>query len=116
MENAIPLEKKVIAAIAHAGWMVGIGDLWVALLIWIIFGKDDFVRRHAKQAFAAQMFFLIATIVFAGGAAAAGSEIACAVFLVILIVGWMACSVAGLVKALSGESFGYPFIKGFVEH
>ena len=118
--NNLTWPQRIAAAATHASWIIsGVGAVWLPLLLWLVFQKNDFVRPHAKQALAWQVLALVFVCAVAFGTVLAGLadsniEVAAAI-LVVAIVPSVIFPFIGTVKALSCEPYGYPLVKRFVE-
>jgi len=116
VKTEISLARRILAAVAHVGWLVGIGYVLIALAVWLVFRNDDFVRPHAKQALGAQVFYMLAIILLTGLVVVGLGETAAIAVVFIGIVLWLGFAVYGAIRALNAEAFGYPLIKIFIEH
>ena len=118
--NDISWPRRLAAAITHASWIVGgLGAVWLPLLFWLLFRKDDFVRPHAKQALSWQVLSLIFVGAVGVGVVLAGladqDMQTAAISLCAAIVPTAIFPFIGTVKALAKEPYGYPLLKIFVE-
>lgn len=116
----ISLARRLVAAIAHASWIVvGFGAVWLPLIFWLLFRKDAFVRPHAKQALAWQILSIVFVGVVGVGVVLAGladtDMQTAAIILCVAIVPTVIFPFIGTVKALAKEPYGYPLVKKLVE-
>ena len=120
--NQPTLAQRLAAAAAHASWIVsGVGALWLPALFWVVFRNNDFVRPHAKQALAWQLFSLAFVGVIGVGTVLAGLAdndddlMIAAAILCVAIIPSVIFAIFGTIKALASEPYGYPILKRFVE-
>ncbi len=121
-------DERLMAAIAHAGFITGVGSI-VSLLVLLLKGKEsEYVRIQAAQALAADLLiYLFAMVLGIGWTGIAmlvafiptliGSEETFAISMVVLTCGMMAVLLAYLVLRLvaaartyRGEDYRYPLI------
>lgn len=111
----ITSEQKILAIVAHLGYLLGgIGTLFVPLIIFFWKKDDPFVQQHAKQALVAQAILVILGLITS--------------FLMFILVGFLLLPILAIVgivffvtsliaayKAFQGEPYEYPFIQGIVQ-
>lgn len=120
-------DDKILAAIAHIGIIFDILGLIIALIIYIIKGKESyFVSFSAKQALGWQLIAIlikkvVAILTFGSFVGGMGMGIhplrgAFGLFSINGIIGLLFTIVAviGAVKVLNGEKYKYPLIGDFV--
>lgn len=111
----ITTEQKIMAILAHLGYLVGGISLIIVPLIMYLWKKDDyFVADHSKQALVAQTAVALLgvvisalTMIFIGVLL---MPVLAVVYLILLVT-----SIIAAYKAFQGESYKYPFIQDVVE-
>ena len=111
----ITTEQKILAIVAHIGYLVGGISLIIVPLVIYFWKKDDFfIADHAKQALVAQACLTLLTIASA-----------LLTFLIIGVLMWpvvfiiylifLVTSFIGAYRAFKGEYYQYPFIQDIVQ-
>lgn len=107
-------EQKMLAIVAHLGYLLGgLGFILAPLVIFLIKKDDPFVYEHAKQALIAHLAILAASIV---------SGVLCFLLIGLLLVPVMAIlwllliitSIIAALKAADGQLYEYPLIQNLV--
>lgn len=113
MDN-ITGEQKLLALVAHLSYFLGgLGFVIAPLLIFLFKKEDAFVFDHARQALAAHLVILAASVVVG-----LLSLLLVGLLLIpVLAVLWLALVVTSILaglRVLSGEYYRYPLIQGLV--
>ncbi len=110
--NEITPKERVLAAAAHAGFLLGgIGFLILPFIIKTVWSGDDFISGHAKQALYIQIGALIASILIIPAAFLISPELATIGGIAFLSVAWVFFAFVGTYKAMTGEEYVYPVLK-----
>ncbi|BBB92721.1 MAG TPA: DUF4870 domain-containing protein [Methylomusa anaerophila] len=113
--NDITGEQKILAIIAHLGYLLGgAGFIIAPLIIFILKKGDPFVYDHARQALISHLAVLVLSLAI---------SFLCFLLIGILLlpvlavvwIGLVITSVIAAIKALNGELYRYPFIQEIVD-
>lgn len=106
---------KVLAAIAHLGFLSGIGFFFAPLIIWLLKKEESpFLAHHAKQAMVYQgSTFLLMSLLGIGGTVMSFLTAGLGFFLLIPGLGILSIlllvpSVMATIKAANEEEYYYP--------
>ena len=100
--------SKLLAAACHFPVFIGLGII-IPLIMFFAKKDDEFVLRHAKEALASQIGFIIGYFV---------SALLCIILIGFLTMGALliaqiVLSIIAGVKALNGEDYNYPLTSKF---
>ena len=110
--NEITPKERVLAAAAHAGFLLGgIGFLILPFIIKTVWSGDDFIAGHAKQAFYIQLGAIVVSLLAIVLAFVLPPMIATVIAIAFLSVAWGFFAILGAYKAMTGEEFVYPALK-----
>jgi uncharacterized protein len=107
-------EQKLLALLAHLGYLLGgVGFIIAPLVIFLIRKEDPFVYEHAKQALMAHLAILAASVI---------TGVLCALLIGLLLLPVIAIlwlillitSIIAAIRVLDGQLYEYPFIQKFV--
>lgn len=112
--NNVTGEQKLLAILAHVSYfLAGLGFIIAPLVIFLLRKDDFFVHEHAKQALVAHLSILaLSSIVGMLCILLVGVLLLPVVGILWLVL--LVTSVLGMIKALNGETYQYPFIQRFV--
>ena len=115
LQEKITTGQKLAAAVAQGGWILGLGPVFVPLLIWLVSRKDHpFVAHHAKQSLLWQVvMFVFCAIAMLALIVIVQDATIVALVLIVLMLPCAICSIYAVVKALTGEEYHYPLLGRF---
>lgn len=115
MKEEITTGQKLAAAVAQGGWLLGLGTVFVPLLIWLVTRKDHpFVAHHAKQSLLWQvLMFIGGTIAVIALIIITQDGTITALIAIVLMLPGAIFSIYAVIKALTGESYHYPLLGRF---